>query len=165
MANCTGPRGWERTKQVWRDTRKVPKRRRGGRRDGLRCRRTLLACSRCGSLVLGRGGRCVRPTRRDQALRMKIIPLFTNCLEEAFSEIRDWSLGPCSGCLRLAYSTRVARPYANRVRREDRRYENAKPRLRRGRTTLCCTHSRAAPATWGTHHSVLRWRCAGREEP
>ena len=80
-----------------------------------------------------------------------------------FSEIRGWSLGPCSGCLHLPYSTSLARKRIER--REDRRYENAKPRQRRGRTTLCSTHGRAAPATWGTHHSVLRWRCAGREEP
>jgi hypothetical protein len=36
---------------------------RGGRRDGLGCRRTVLACSGGGSLVLSSGARCVGPTR------------------------------------------------------------------------------------------------------
>ena len=40
-----------------------------GGRDGLGFGWTLLARGRCGSLVLGCGGRCVGPTRRDPPLR------------------------------------------------------------------------------------------------
>jgi hypothetical protein len=42
---------------------------RGGGSDGLGCGWTLLACGRCGSLVLGCGARRVGPTRRDPPLR------------------------------------------------------------------------------------------------
>src|SRR5918995_4920243 len=44
-------------------------------------------------------------------------------------------------------------------------YENvARGRRHIVRTALRRAHGRAAPATRGAHHGLLRWRCASREE-